>query len=51
MTKIDENTQFKINIKTIIAICFGILAGVYFTLIAEIQQMNINLMRMSNELK
>ena len=51
MTKIDENTQFKINIKTIIAICFGILsiAGVYFTLIAEIQQMNINLIRMSNE--
>ena len=34
MTKIDENTQFKINIKTIIG--FGILsiAGVYFTLIA-----------------
>lgn len=51
MNKIDENTQFKINIKSIIAICFGILsiAGVYFTLIAKIQQMNINLMRMSTE--
>ena len=53
MNKIDENTQFKINIKSIIAICFGILsiAGVYFTLIAKIQQMNIDLMRMSSELE
>ena len=52
MQELSENTKFNINIKTIIGICAGILslAGVCFTLIAEIQQMNITLMRMESEL-
>ena len=52
MEELSENTKFNINIKTIIGICAGLLslAGVYFTLIAEIQQMNITLMRMESEL-
>lgn len=52
MQELSENTKFNINIKTIIGICAGLLslAGVYFTLIAEIQQMNITLMRMESEL-
>tara|TARA_X000001316_G_scaffold9800_1_gene2840 strand:- start:530 stop:862 length:333 start_codon:yes stop_codon:yes gene_type:complete len=51
MAELNENTKFNINAKTIIAICAGLLslAGVYFTLIAEIQQMNISLMRMQSE--
>ena len=52
MSELSENTKFNVNVKSIIAICAGLLslAGVYFTLIAEIQQMNINLMRMESEL-
>ncbi len=52
MEELSENTKFNINVKTIVAICLGLLslAGVYFTLIAEIQQMNITLMRMESEL-
>lgn len=52
MAELSENTKFNVNVKTIIAICAGLLslAGVYFTLIAEIQQMNISLMRMESEL-
>lgn len=52
MEELSENTKFNIDVKTIVAICLGLLslAGVYFTLIAEIQQMNINLMRMESEL-
>ena len=53
MSELSENTKFNVNVKTIIAICLGLLsiAGVYFTLIAEIQQMNIDLMRMESELE
>ena len=53
MAELSENTKFNVNVKTIIAICAGLLsiAGVYFTLIAEIQQMHINLMRMESELE
>jgi hypothetical protein len=53
MSELSEDTKFNINVKTIIAICAGLLsiAGVYFTLIAEIQQMNVNLMRMEAELE
>jgi hypothetical protein len=52
MSELSEDTKFNVNVKTIIAICAGLLsiAGVYFTLIAEIQQMNVNLMRMESEL-
>ena len=53
MSELSENTKFNINVKTIIAICAGLLsvAGVYFTLIAEIQQMRLDLMRMESELE
>jgi hypothetical protein len=53
MAELSEDTKFNVNVKTIIAICTGLLsiAAVYFTLIAEIQQMNINLMRMESELE
>jgi hypothetical protein len=52
MAELSEDTKFNVNVKTIIAICAGLLslAGVYFTLIAEIQQMHISLMRMESEL-
>jgi hypothetical protein len=52
MKELSENTNFNVNAKTIIAICAGLLsiAGVYFTLIAEIQQLRINVMRMESEL-
>ena len=52
MQELSENTKVNINIKTIIGICVGLLslAGVYFTLIAQIQQLEINLMRMESEL-
>ena len=53
MKELSENTNFNVNVKTIIAICAGLLsiAGVYFTLIAEIQQLHINVMRMESELE
>ena len=53
MNELSENTKFNINAKTIIAISAGLLslAGVYFTLIAQIQQMHIDLMRMQSELE
>lgn len=52
MAELSENTKFNVNVKSIIAICAGLLslAGVYFTLIAEIQQMHIAIMRMESEL-
>ncbi len=51
MKELSEDTKFNVNVKTIIAICAGLLsiAGVYFTLIAQIQQLEINLMRMQSE--
>jgi len=53
MSELSENTKFNVNVKTIIAICAGLLsvAGVYFTLIAEIQQMHVDIMRMESELE
>jgi len=53
MKELSENTNFNVNVKTILAICAGLLsiAGVYFTLIAEIQQLRIDVMRMESELK
>jgi hypothetical protein len=53
MAELSEDTKFNVNVKTIIAICAGLLsiAGVYFTLIAEIQQMHLDLMRMESELE
>ena len=52
MAELSEDTKFNVNVKSIIAICAGLLslAGVYFTLIAEIQQMHIAIMRMESEL-
>ena len=51
MKELSEDTKFNVNAKTIIAICAGLLsiAGVYFTLIAEIQQLRIDVMRMESE--
>ncbi len=53
MKELSEDTKFNINVKTIIAICAGLLsiAGVYFTLIAQIQHLEISLMRMEAELE
>ena len=53
MSELSENTKFNVNVKTIIGICAGLfsIAAVYFTLIAEIQQMNITLMRMETEVE
>ena len=53
MSELSENTKFNVNVKTIIAICAGLLsvAAVYFTLIAEIQRMHVNIMRMESELE
>jgi hypothetical protein len=53
MAELSEDTKFNVNVKTIIAICAGLLsiAGVYFTLIAEIQQMHLSIMRMESELE
>lgn len=50
--ELNENTELNINIKTIIAICAGLLsvAGVYFTLIAQLQQLEVQLLRMESEL-
>src|SRR6056300_417224 len=52
-TSLSESTKFNIDVKTIVAICFGLLslAGVYFTLISQIQQMEVSLMRMESELE
>jgi hypothetical protein len=53
MKELSEDTKFNVNVKTIIAICAGLLsiAGVYFTLIAQIQHLEISLMRMEAELE
>lgn len=53
MKELSEDTKFNVNVKTIIAICAGLLsiAGVYFTLIAQIQHLEISLMRMESELE
>lgn len=50
---LSESTKFNIDVKTIVAICFGLLllAGVYFTLISQIQQMEVSIMRMESELE
>ena len=50
---LSESTKFNIDVKTIVAICFGLLslAGVYFTLIGQIQQMEVSIMRMESELE
>jgi hypothetical protein len=52
MKELSEDTRLNVNVKTIVAICFGLLsiAGVYFTLVAQIQQLEISLMRMESEL-
>ena len=52
-TSLSESTKFNIDVKTIVAICFGLLslAGVYFTLIGQIQQMEVSIMRMESELE
>ena len=50
---LSESTKFNIDVKTIVAICFGLLslAGVYFTLIGQVQQMEVSIMRMESELE
>jgi len=51
--EIGENTKLQMNIKTILGICFGLmsLCGVYFTLIAEIQSLQVRLMRIEEYVK
>jgi len=53
MEELSENTSFNVNAKTIVAICFALLsiAGVYFTLVGQIQQMNVNLIRVESEIE
>ncbi len=53
MEELSEETSFNVNAKTIVAICFALLsiAGVYFTLVGKIQQMNVDLMRVESELE
>ena len=49
----DGKADFKIDIKTLIAIAMGLfsIAGVYFTLLSQIQALSVNVMRMESELK
>ena len=49
----DGKTDFKVDIKTLIAIAMGLfsIAGVYFTLLSQIQALSVNVMRMESELK
>ena len=49
----DGKADFKVDIKTLIAIAMGLfsIAGVYFTLLSQIQALSINVMRMESELK
>lgn len=48
----DGKTDFKVDIKTLIGIGMGLfsLAGVYFTLMAEVQAMKVTTMRMEAEM-
>ena len=48
----DGKTDFKVDIKTLIGIGMGLfsLAGVYFTLMAEVQAMKVSVMRMETEM-
>lgn len=52
MKELSEDTKFNVNVKTILAICAGLIsiAGVYFALINKIQQLNLDVMRMESEL-
>lgn len=49
----DGKADFKVDIKTLVAIAMGLfsVAGVYFTLMAEIQALHVSVMRMESELK
>jgi hypothetical protein len=49
----DGKADFKVDIKTLIAIAMGLfsIAGVYFTLLSQIQALSVNVMRMESELK
>jgi hypothetical protein len=49
----DGKPDFKVDIKTLIAIAMGLfsIAGVYFTLLSQIQALSVNVMRMESELK
>ena len=49
----DGRPDFKVDIKTLVAIAMGLfsIAGVYFTLMAEIQAMHVTVMRMESELQ
>lgn len=49
----DGKADFKVDIKTLVGIAMALfsIAGVYFTLLAEIQALNVNVMRMESELK
>ena len=49
----DGKADFKVDIKTLIAIAMGLfsIAGVYFTFLSQIQALSVNVMRMESELK
>jgi hypothetical protein len=44
MAELSENTKFNVNVKTIIAICAGLIsiAGVYFTLMRMESELEMN---------
>ena len=50
---LNEKTNVKVDIKTLVGVCLALfsIASVYFTLLAEIQALNVNVMRMESELK
>lgn len=49
----DGKSDLNIDIKTLVGIAMALfsIAGVYFTLLAEIQALTVNVMRMESELK
>ena len=49
----DGKTDFQIDIKTLIGIAMALfsIAGVYFTLLSQIQALNVGLLRMEAEQK
>ena len=50
---LNEKTNVKVDVKTLVGVCLALfsIASVYFTLLAEIQALNVNVMRMESELK
>lgn len=49
----DGKADFKVDIKTLVAIAMGLfsIAGVYFTLLSQIQALEVSVMRMEAEVQ